>query len=152
MPASCGPSVGTRACVLRVVTKTRHGITTMRMTEMASTLDRWSPYALAALRIVTALIFIEHGTQKLFGFPAPPASGLPTLLSLRGISGLMELVGGLAVLFGLFTRPVAFLRAGEMAVAYWMSHAPRSFFPLLNGGDAAVLYCFVFLLFVFTGP
>jgi putative oxidoreductase len=115
-------------------------------------LDRYTPYALAALRIVTALIFIEHGTQKLFAFPAPPASGLPALLSMSGIGGIMELVGGLFILVGAFTRPVAFLLSGEMAVAYWMFHAPRSVFPLLNGGDAAILYCFVFLLFVFTGP
>ncbi len=114
-------------------------------------LDRYRPHALAALRIVAALLFIEHGTQKLFGFPAPPASGQPALLSLSGIGGIMELVGGLFVLIGWFTRPVAFLLAGQMAVAYWMFHAPRSVYPLLNGGDAAILYCFVFLLLVFTG-
>jgi putative oxidoreductase len=115
-------------------------------------LDRYSPYALAALRIVTALIFIEHGTQKLFGWPAPPQSGLPAVMSLSWIGGVLEAVGGLFILIGLFTRPVAFVLAGEMAVAYWMFHAPRSFFPVLNGGDAAILYCFVFLLLVFTGP
>jgi putative oxidoreductase len=115
-------------------------------------LDRYSPYALAALRSVTALIFMEHGTQKLFGFPAPPERGMPALLSLSGIGGIMEFVGGLLILVGLFTRPVAFLLSGEMAVAYWMFHAPRSTFPILNGGDAAILYCFVFLLLVFTGP
>jgi putative oxidoreductase len=119
---------------------------------MRQMLDRYSPYALAALRIVSALIFMEHGTQKLLGFPAAPASGLPPLLSLGGIGGVMEMVGGLLLLLGLFTRPIAFLLSGEMAVAYWMSHAPRSVFPILNGGDAAILYCFVFLLFVFTGP
>ena len=118
----------------------------------ASTLDRWSPYALAALRIVTALIFMEHGTQKLFGFPAPPESGMPALLSLFGIGAILEFAGGLLILVGWFTRPIAFLLAGEMAVAYWMFHAPQSFYPALNGGDAAVLYCFVFLLFVFMGP
>lgn len=118
----------------------------------AETLERYTPYALAILRIVTALIFMEHGTQKLFGFPAPPQSGQPPLLSLSGIGGIMEFVGGFLILIGLFTRPVAFLLSGEMAVAYWLFHAPRSFFPVLNGGDAAILYCFVFLLFVFTGP
>ena len=118
----------------------------------AKVLDRYTPYALAALRIVTALIFIEHGTQKLFGFPAPPANGLPPALSLYWIGALMELSGGLLILIGAFTRPVAFLLAGEMAVAYWMFHAPRSLYPALNGGDAAILYCFVFLLLVFTGP
>ena len=116
------------------------------------TLDRYRPYALAALRIVTALIFMEHGTQKLFGFPAPSQSGQPPVLSLLWIGGVMELVGGLFILAGFLTRPVAFLLAGEMAVAYWMFHAPRSFFPVLNGGDAAILYCFVFLLLVFMGP
>lgn len=115
-------------------------------------LDRYTPYALAALRIATALIFMLHGTQKLFGFPAPPQSGLPELLSLSGIGGIMEFVGGFFILFGLFTRPVAFLLSGEMAVAYWMFHAPRNVFPVLNGGDAAILYCFVFLLLVFAGP
>jgi putative oxidoreductase len=119
---------------------------------MSATLDRWSPYALAVLRIVTALIFMEHGTQKLFGFPAPPEGGTPPLLSLFGIGAILELVGGFLLLIGWFTRPVAFLVAGEMAVAYWMFHAPQSPYPALNGGDAAILYCFVFLLFVFTGP
>lgn len=119
---------------------------------MADTLDRWSPQALAALRIVTALIFMAHGTQKLFGFPAPPEGGIPPLLSLFGIGAVLELVGGFLILIGWFTRPVAFILAGEMAVAYWMFHAPQSLYPALNGGDAAVLYCFVFLLFVFTGP
>jgi putative oxidoreductase len=116
------------------------------------TLDRFTPYALAALRIVTALIFMEHGTQKLFGFPAPSESGQPAAFSLSWIGGVMEFVGGLFILVGLFTRPVAFLLSGEMAVAYWLFHAPRSFYPVLNGGDAAILYCFVFLLLVFTGP
>ncbi len=115
-------------------------------------LDRYTPYALAALRIATALIFMLHGTQKLFGFPAPPQGGLPPLFSLFGIGAVLELVGGFLILVGAFTRPVAFILAGEMAVAYWMFHAPRSLYPVLNGGDASILYCFVFLLLVFTGP
>ncbi len=115
-------------------------------------LDRYTPHAIAALRIATALIFMLHGTQKLFGFPAPPQSGLPPLVSLFGIGGVLELVGGFLILIGAFTRPVAFVLAGEMAVAYWMFHAPRNLYPVLNGGDASILYCFVFLLFVFTGP
>ncbi|MCW8087842.1 DoxX family protein [Sabulicella glaciei] len=119
---------------------------------MADRLDRFAPYALAALRIAAASIFILHGTQKLFGFPAPPGSGLPEVFSLFWIGAVMEFAGGLLVLVGLFTRPVAFLLSGEMAVAYWMFHAPRNYYPLLNGGDAAILYCFVFLLLVFTGP
>jgi putative oxidoreductase len=112
----------------------------------------WAPRVLGALRIVAALIFMAHGTQKLLGFPAPPPSGQPPLLSLFGIGGALKLVGGLLILFGLFTRPVAFLLAGEMAVAYWMFHAPKSFYPILNGGDAAILYCFVFLYLAAAGP
>jgi putative oxidoreductase len=115
-------------------------------------LEKYTPYALAALRIATALIFMLHGTQKLFGFPAPPSSGLPPLLSLFGIGAILELGGGLLILLGLWTRPVAFILSGEMAVAYWMFHAPRNLYPLLNGGDASILYCFVFFLLVFTGP
>ena len=117
------------------------------------TLERWSPYALAALRIVTALIFMLHGTQKLFGFPTPPQSGMPPLLSLYGVGGILELVGGVLILVGLFTRPVAFILAGEMAVAYWMAHglSGKGFLPLMNGGELAALYCWVFLYFVFAG-
>ena len=115
-------------------------------------LDRYTPYAMAALRITAALIFMLHGTQKLFGFPAPPAGGLPPLLSLFGIGAVLELVGGFLILIGALTRPVAFVLAGEMAVAYWMFHAPRNLYPVLNGGDASILYCFVFFLLVFTGP
>jgi putative oxidoreductase len=118
---------------------------------MRDTLDRYTPYALAALRIVTALLFMEHGTQKLLGFPPSPNPG-PPLLSLLGFQGVLELFGGFLLVLGLFTRPVAFLLSGDMAVAYFMAHAPRSFFLVLNGGDAAILYCFVFLLLVFTGP
>lgn len=115
-------------------------------------LERYTPYALAALRIVAALIFMEHGTQKLFGFPAPPEGGLPPVGSLFWIGAWIELVGGALLLLGLFTRPVALIASGEMAVAYWMVHAPASPYPVLNGGDASILYCFVFLLFVFAGP
>jgi len=111
-----------------------------------------APRMRAVLRIVAALIFLEHGTQKLFGFPAPPAAGLPAMFGLLWFAAVLELVGGLLLALGLFTRPVAFVLAGEMAFAYWMSHAPRSFFPALNGGDAAILYCFVFLYFVAAGP
>lgn len=118
----------------------------------SETLERYSPYALAALRIVAALIFMEHGTQKLFGLPAPPEGGLPPAFSLFWIGAILELAGGFLILIGLFTRPVAFVVSGEMAVAYWMVHAPQNAFPALNGGDAAILYCFVFLLLVFTGP
>lgn len=107
---------------------------------------------LAVLRIVAALCFMEHGCQKLLGFPALPPGGMPALLSMGGISGILELVGGLLVLVGFQTRIVAFLLSGEMAVGYWMIHAPKSFFPTQNGGDAAILFCFVFLYLVFAGP
>lgn len=115
-------------------------------------LDRYTPYALAALRLAAALIFIEHGTQKLFGFPAPPEGGLPAAWSIFWIGAWIELVGGTLLAVGLFTRPAAFIASGTMAVAYWMFHAPASVYPVLNGGDAAILYTFVFLLLVFTGP
>ena len=113
---------------------------------------RLRPWAFAALRIVAALIFMEHGTQKLFGFPAEPQGGYPPLLSLMWIGGVLEFGGGILLVLGLFTRPVAFVLSGMMAVAYWMFHAPESMFPLLNGGDAAILYCFVFLCIAVSGP
>jgi len=106
---------------------------------------------LAVLRIVTALIFMEHGTQKLLGFP-PSDNPMPPVFSLFWIGGVLEFVGSLLVLLGLFTRPAAFVLAGEMAVAYWMFHAPSSVYPVLNGGDATILYCFVFLYLAFAGP
>ncbi len=108
-----------------------------------------APRLLSVLRIVAALIFTLHGSQKLFGFPATDMQ--PPLLSLFGIGGLLELVGGLLLLVGLFTRPVAFVMSGMMAVAYWMVHAPQNLFPTLNGGDAAILYCFVFLYLFAAG-
>lgn len=110
----------------------------------------WGPRMLAILRIMTALLFMEHGTMKLLGFPASPNPG-PPLLSLSGIAGVLELFGGALVALGLFTRPVAFILSGEMAFAYFIAHAPRSFFPVLNGGDAAILYCFVFLYLAVVG-
>ena len=119
---------------------------------MSPNLILWAPRVLSVLRIVAALIFLLHGTQKLFGFPAPPASGLPPVMSLFWIGAILELVGGLLLLIGAFTRPVAFILSGEMAVAYWMFHAPRNLYPTLNGGDASILYCFVFLYLVFAGP
>ncbi|MFT3730365.1 MAG: DoxX family protein [Hyphomicrobium sp.] len=116
-------------------------------------LDRWAPYVLSILRIVAAILFFEHGLQKLFGIPERMggASG-PELFSLMGAAGVLELAGGALLAVGFFTRPIAFLLSGEMAFAYWMAHAPKSFIPLLNGGDAAILYCFVFLYLVFAGP
>jgi putative oxidoreductase len=114
-------------------------------------LSAYAPQALAVLRIVTALLFIAHGTQKLFGFPAGQMGGVE-LLSLFGLAAVLEIVGGIAIILGFLTRPVAFVLAGEMAVAYWMVHAPMNLFPVNNMGDAAVLFCFVFLYLVFAGP
>jgi putative oxidoreductase len=109
-----------------------------------SFLDSWSPRLLSVLRIVSAFMFMTHGAQKWLGFPAPPSSPV-TLMSLGGAAGVLELGGGLLLLFGLFTRPVAFLLSGEMAFAYFIAHAPHGFWPLLNHGELAALYCFVFL-------
>ena len=112
---------------------------------------RFAPEALSLLRIVAALIFLLHGSSKLIGFPPSPMP-LPPVGSFMWIGGLLELIGGLLLLIGLFSRPVAFLLSGEMAVAYWMFHAPKSTFPSVNGGDAAILFCFVFLLIAAAGP
>lgn len=113
--------------------------------------EQWKDRALAVLRIVTALLFLEHGTAKLLGFPETEM-GQPPIWSLLWVAGIMELVGGLMLMVGFLTRPVAFLLAGQMAVAYWTVHAPQSTYPLLNGGESAILFCFIFLLFVATGP
>jgi putative oxidoreductase len=110
----------------------------------------WAPRVLSIARIVIALIFFEHGTQKLLGFPPSPNPG-PALFSLYGYQGLIEIIGGGLLALGLLTRPVAFILAGDMAVAYFMSHAPNNFFPIINRGDAAILYCFFFLFLAFAG-
>jgi putative oxidoreductase len=112
---------------------------------------RWTGRAHAVLRVMTGLLFLENGTAKLFGLPSSPNPG-PALLSLLGVQGLLEFVGGLLIALGLFTRPVALILCGDMAVAYFMVHAPRNFFPILNGGIAAVLYCFIFLYLAVAGP
>lgn len=113
-------------------------------------LSAYQPHALAALRVIAALLFIEHGTMKLFAFPAAQMEGpLPPLLL---AAALIEVVGGLLVLIGLFTRPVAFILSGQMAVAYFMAHGSQTFWPALNGGDAAILFCFIFLFIFFAGP
>jgi len=96
-------------------------------------LEPWTPKALSVLRIVIGLLFLEHGTQKLLGFP-PSEHAFPPLFSLMGVQGALELIGGFLILIGLLTRPIAFILAGDMAVAYFMAHAPRGFFPTLNGG------------------
>jgi len=113
--------------------------------------DRWAPILLSVLRIVAGLLFLEHGTQKLLGFPASPMPP-PEMFTLIWVAGVLELVGGFLILIGLLTRPVAFVLAGQMAVAYWMFHFPKGPFPALNMGDAAILFCFVFLYLSAAGP
>ena len=113
-------------------------------------LAEWTPRMLSILRIVTALLFIEHGTGKLLGFP-PGSNAGPALFSLIWVQGVIEFAGGVVLAVGVFTRPVAFILAGDMAVAYFMAHAPRSFYPLLNGGDLAITYCFIFLYLAVAG-
>ncbi|MEO8668562.1 MAG: DoxX family protein [Bauldia sp.] len=120
------------------------------MANLESRLGPHRPQFLSILRIMTALLFLSHGTAKLFGWPDVGFN--PPLFSLAGLAGIMEIVGGILLVVGLFTRPVAFILAGEMAVAYFMAHAPKGFFPILNGGESAVLFCFVFLYLVFAGP
>jgi putative oxidoreductase len=110
----------------------------------------WAPRILSILRIVAGLLFFEHGASKLLGFPPSDHSGVD-FLTLPWFAGVLELVGGALLLLGLFTRPVAFILSGEMAFAYWMAHAPKSPFPVVNGGDAAILYCFLFLYLAFAG-
>lgn len=107
----------------------------------------WAPYLLSVLRIAAAFMFIMPGTMKLFAFPAgiPPAGGTVPLMSQMGLGAILETFGGALLLLGLFTRPVAFVLSGEMAVAYFQFHSPKGFWPILNGGIAAALYCFVWL-------
>jgi putative oxidoreductase len=121
------------------------------MTNMNSFGYQWSPRLLSVLRIITGFLFMLHGAQKLLGFPAPMPGGGPPLMSLFGVSGILEFFGSLLILLGIFTRPVAFILAGEMAVGYFMAHAPQGFWPLLNKGELAVLYCFIFLYLAFAG-
>jgi putative oxidoreductase len=105
----------------------------------------WAPRALSVLRIITGLMIIEHGMAKLLGWPVVPAFAQLKLFSLLGLAGTIELVGGALLILGLFTQPAAFILSGEMAVAYFMVHEPRSFFPLINGGSLAIIYCFACL-------
>lgn len=113
----------------------------------------WEPRVLSILRFVTGLLYMQHGLNKIFDFPPTPTHHPYHLLSLvPGLAGLLETFGGFLIVLGLFTRPVAFLLSGEMALAYFMVQARRGFFPFLNGGDLVILYCFVFFyLFVAGG-
>jgi len=135
----------------------RYGSLTLNRSETGMSIfepsrSPWTGRMLSILRIVGAVVYISVGTVKLFGFPPPPP-GMPAfgLLSLLGISGILDTFGGLLILLGLFTRPVSFVLAGEMAVAYFQSHLPLSFWPTTNLGIPAILYCFIYLYFVFAG-
>lgn len=123
----------------------------------SSLVSKWSssgPQFQSVLRIVAAFIFMQSGTMKLFAFPIgmPPNGGTAQLMSQVGLGGVLEVFGGLLLLVGLFTRPVAFVLAGEMAVAYFQFHFPQNFWPVINGGVSAALYCFVWLFFSAAGP
>ena len=120
-------------------------------------MSAWSPPLLSILRLVSALLFLEHGASKVLGFPPPPmhAAGPPmpaVMAFLAQASGPIELIGGLFLVLGLFTRVTAFILSGEMAVAYFLVHAPRGFFPILNAGELAIVYCFAFLYLAAAGP
>jgi putative oxidoreductase len=126
----------------------------MSLSSVVAGWSGWAPRLLSVLRIVAAATFVLSGTMKIFAFPAgmPPDGGTAPLLSQVGIGGLLELVGGGLVLVGLFTRPAAFVLSGEMAVAYFQFHAPQGFWPVLNGGIPAILYCFLWLYVSAAGP
>jgi len=115
-----------------------------------SFLESWRPRVLSIMRIITAFLFMQHGGQKMFGFPAPRRYEFD-LVSLSGVAGVLEVFGGFLILIGLFTRPTAFLLSGLMAFAYFIAHAPRGFWPIVNGGELAVLFCFVFLYLSVSG-
>jgi putative oxidoreductase len=117
------------------------------MNSLYARMERFRPTVLSILRIVAALLFLEHGLSKVFGFPVPG----PSLHGLLILAAFLETVGALLLLVGAYTRIVAFILCGEMAFAYFMAHAPRSFYPLVNGGDGAILYCFIFLYIAFAG-
>lgn len=119
--------------------------------DQTSAASVWAPRLLSVFRIVTGVLFLAHGLVKLFGFPEGAAPGQVPLVSLFGLAAVLELAGGTAIVVGLFTRPVAFVLAGQMAVAYFMVHAPQGFFPVLNGGELAILYTFAFLYIAAAG-
>jgi len=112
---------------------------------------RWAPYLMSLLRMVVAFLFVTHGTQKFFGVPGAGAHATVPVESMPGAASIIEMIGGVLMFLGLFTRSIAFLLAGEMAVAYFMVHAPRAFFPLVNRGEPAVFYCFTWLYYAAAG-
>ncbi len=115
-----------------------------------TTLAAWAPRMLSVLRIITALLFLQHGLTKFFGFPGPSPANFQAL-SLIGLAGAIEIVGPLLLAAGLFTRLAAFIMSGEMAFAYFIGHAPASFYPLVNRGEGAILFCFIFLYIAIAG-
>lgn len=120
------------------------------MANLDSFYSAWTPRILSILRFITGFLFVWHGAQKLFNYPASP-NGAVNVMSLMGLAGILEFFGGLLILLGLFTRPTAFVLSGLMAIAYFMAHAPGGFLPLVNKGELAVLYCFVFLYLAAAG-
>jgi putative oxidoreductase len=122
------------------------------MIGMDITPSRWTPYALSGLRFFVALTFVAHGTHKYFNFPSGPSYQGIDLTTLHGWAGTIELFVGTLILLGLFTWLAALIASGEMAVGYWLVHAPASFFPMVNSGESAYLFCFTFLFFLFAGP
>jgi putative oxidoreductase len=126
----------------------------MTTTTLAARWRSWAPFLLSVLRIIAAFLFIQFGSGKLLAIPAAimPGGGTAPLTSLAGFAGSLELVGGALLLLGLFTRPVAFLLSGEMAFAYFMGHAPQGFWPVLNQGSPAILFCFIWLYISSAGP
>jgi putative oxidoreductase len=117
---------------------------------LAARLERFSPYVLSILRIMAALLFLEHGLSKFFGFPARTMAA-PELFDIEWFAALIEFGGGILLTLGLFTRPIALIVSGEMAVGYFLAHAPHGFYPYLNHGELAIMYCFVFFYFIFAG-
>ena len=122
------------------------------MARRSTSLANWEPHFLSILRIVSGLLLLQHGAQKILGFPPGGRGGVVDLSTLAGWSGPIELVGGVLIVLGLLSRPTAFILSGFTAVAYWMVHAPQSPYPINNGGELAALYCFVFLYLFFAGP
>ncbi|MGA9771162.1 MAG: DoxX family protein [Blastocatellia bacterium] len=121
------------------------------MANLNSFYSEWVPRLLSVMRVIIAFLFIQHGAQKLFGFMAPEQWAASPVFSMIWIAGVLEFFGGLFILFGLFTRPVAFILSGLMAVAYFMAHAPQGFWTIQNRGELAVAYCFVFLYLTVAG-
>jgi putative oxidoreductase len=119
------------------------------MNALYTRIETWRPFVLSILRIVIGLLFLQHGLSKVFNFPAP--SPVPSLSGLLILAAILETIGAALLLVGAFTRIVAFILSGEMAFAYFIAHAPSSFYPIVNAGELAVLFCFIFLYFAFAG-